>query len=115
MSDQRTYKGKFQKVVFTEDTTEQFAENYVKRIKGEDYQLPSWVDSWLECLTNKYDEFFVINGELYKMLEKEDLEYPDFCVINKNDNDTYSFITSFYDGGTYLEEMLEDEFKRINI
>ena len=56
----------------------------------------------------------MLKGKLYNLSIENELDESDFCVIHKETDGFYSFATSFYDGGTYLQEVLENEFERMN-
>lgn len=110
MSEQRTYIGKFWELDLENKTPEEYAEQYMRNIGKT--ELPRYYDTWTEYVCD-YTNSMVIDDKLYKIDITADIGYSDFCAINKESDGSYSFATSFYDGGTYLEEMLRDEFKRM--
>ena len=78
----------------------------------------SYEHSWLEILNDElYNQdknvFYTYqNGRLYKVYDITKREFGDFFVkVNKTGKKTYEFITQFYNGGTCLEEILDDELK----
>lgn len=112
MSDTHTIKGKIKKVNLQGKSIEEFAKEHMSFISR---KLPSYCKSYTEYLKSYYDykRYFTIKGKLYEIIEAKDITYDDFCIINENIDETYSFVTSFYDGGTCLIEMLEDEMVNI--
>lgn len=113
MSEQRTYIGKFWEIDTCGETPEEYAEWYMRNIGKT--ELPSYHDTWLEYLLDYNDDkFIMLKGKLYNLSIENELDESDFCVIHKENDRSYSFATSFYDGGTYLEEVLTDEFERHN-
>ena len=110
MSEQRTYMGKFWEIDTCGETPEEYAEWYMKQ--NQKTELPTYYDTWVEYACCDAG-FMVINDKLYKIDITSDIDNSDFCVIHKETDGSYSFATSFYDGGTYLEEMLSDEFERM--
>lgn len=54
------------------------------------------------------DKYVVLNHTLYE-IEKEELGDDYFCSLKRNKDGSIDFYTQFYNGGTYLNEMLEDE------
>lgn len=107
MSETHTIKGKFKKVDLQGKSIEEFAKEHMLYIKD---KLPSYFDSYTEYLIEYYDykRYFTAKGKLYEITELKDITYDSFCEITENIDETYSFVTSFYDGGTCLSEMLED-------
>ncbi len=77
--------------------------------------LSSGCKTYTESIYEELDDkFIVLDGGLYEFIEKEDLGEDYFCYMKKNDGGTINFITQFYNGGTCLNEMLEDELIRIS-
>jgi hypothetical protein len=112
MSDTHTIVGKIKKVDLKGKSIEEFAKEHMSLISNE---LPSYFESYTEYLKEYYDykRYFTAKGKLYEIIEATDFTYNDFCRINENVDETYSFVTSFYDGGTCLIEMLEDEMSNV--
>lgn len=100
MSEQETYIGKFKKV---SSNPEEFSKFYLAHVENLSPEEAS-----LETLLDKYSNFFVANGVLYEIIDLEELETSDQTVFHKESDDTWSFYTSFYNGGTCLEEQLEN-------
>lgn len=112
MSEQRTYIGKFWEVDTCGKTPEEYAKQYMHDTGKT--ELPTYHDNWVEYLLDYNDyQFIMLKGKLYKLSIENELDESDFCVIHKEIDGSYSFATSFYDGGTYLEEVLTDEFEKI--
>jgi hypothetical protein len=113
MSCQETIKGVIKKVDLMYKTPEKYAKDLLNGL-GKD-TLPTYYDSWIKYLCNEYYyEFLYIKGTLFKFVEYTDVsDESDYCHIKDNKDGTYSFITSFYNGGTCLQEMLEDGLKKI--
>ena len=112
MSEQRTYIGKLWELDLGDKTPEEYAKQYMHDIGKT--ELPSYYDNWLEYLLfyNDY-KFIMLKGKLYNLSIENELDESDFCVIHKETDGFYSFATSFYDGGTYLEEVSTHEFERL--
>ena len=112
MSEQRTYIGKFWEIDTCGKTPEEYAKLCMERIGRT--ELPSYHDNWLEYLLDYEDDKFIkLNDKLYKLSIENNIDDSCFCVIHKENDGSFSFATSFYDGGTYLEEVLTDEFERM--
>mgnify|MGYP006898699744 CR=1 FL=1 len=50
---------------------------------------------------------------LYQILEVEDIDSCYYVQVDKQDDDTYSFYATYYDGGTCLTECLEEGIENI--
>lgn len=112
MSEQRTYIGKLWELDLDNKTPEEYAKQYMHDIGKT--ELPSYYDNWVEYLLtyNEY-KFIMLKGKLYNISIENELDESDFCVIHKETDGFYSFATSFYDGGTCLEEVLTYEFDKV--
>lgn len=65
-------------------------------------------DNYEDNLLNKsIEEYFSVNGKLFKMIEHDKIEEDDF-IITKSDNGDYLFSGGFYNGGTCLSECIEE-------
>ena len=109
MSDRQTLKGKIKKVDLQGKSIEEWAKDWCNN-KGV-LELHSWSKNWVEELLDYagYDIYFVFKDQLFEIIDKEDLEYEDFCEMEWTGDDQYSFVASFYDGGTCLVEMITNE------
>ena len=112
MSEQRTYIGKLWELNLENKTPEEYAEQYMRNIGKT--ELPTYYDNWVKYFLHYNDYKFIrLNGKLYNLSIENESDESDFCVIHKESDGSFSFATSFYDGGTYLEEVLTDEFERM--
>lgn len=75
-------------------------------------ELQEFYDSYAEqLLDNHYGEYIIVDGNLYK-LDDTEYEYSEnFCTIEKIDDINFKYTAQFYNGGTCLTEILEDELK----
>lgn len=55
---------------------------------------------------NNIGKYLVTATDVYEIYDTE--HDSDFVDIHKNSNGTHSCVTQFYNGGTYLQEMLID-------
>lgn len=113
MSEQQTFKGKFVKVDLDSKILEEQCQlicNGYSIFKYDNRYYKSWID----YLKNElYNAYFIANDELYKYLEKEEIDNSDSYINIEKEGDIYSFTTSFYNGGTYLEEMIEEGLNKL--
>lgn len=104
MSDVESYTGKLIPVELNNKTIDEWIMDKLHT------QELGYYSNWVEALEdNHYQEYHYdsSNNILYK-IEKENFDNEGFMIFNKNDDNTYSFTTSFYNGGTYLGEMLQN-------
>ena len=120
MSDYETIKGKIRKIDLQGLSVEECAKRIVKEkgLESEVGQGPYFYETNLEFL-KWYDDweegqYISIDDELYLIYDTCDLgSSSDFINMTPIADDTYEFLTSFYNGGTCLSEMIEDEIKRL--
>ena len=108
MSDIEKVRGNFRKIIPQEGES---LEELCKRLC--DCELKSWYDNFTEQIQESC-EYFIVNKELYHIYNKVGEEYYDsYCDIEPIGNNCYSFNTCFYNGGTYLIEILEEAIKEL--
>ncbi len=106
MSETVGYKGR---LVPVEVNGYEDIEETCKRIYEENgIEKSEYSTTYVEDIRENSDEYIVIDDILY---QKEDVEKFDPSYYNsivENDDGSIDFISIFYNGGTYLNEMLED-------
>lgn len=119
MSDYETIKGKIRKIDLQGLSVEEYAERIVneKGLASEVGQGPYFYETNLEFL-KWYDDweegqYVTIDDELYLIYDKSEFDSSCYVQLTPIGDDTYEFHTSFYNGGTYLTEMIEDGIKRL--
>lgn len=104
MSQQESWHGKLIPVKFEEG---QSMDEWIQTRLGTT-ELKSYNENWIsQLLDDCYKEYAYdsTTNILYK-IEKEEFDYDNFVHMTGNPDGSYDFITSFYNGGTFLEEML---------
>lgn len=106
MSSYQFHRGKFKVLARTRKSIEKF----IKENGLEDkFNLEN--ESYWESSDENYS-FIEMEGKelmLVEFIEHEEGDNPeDMNYIKLNEDGSYSFIAVFYDGGTYLEEVLSD-------
>lgn len=111
MSEQQTKRGKFKQIDLQGKTIEEWCEKQCKK----EGKTKKWADeTWKEFFFDMYwDEYFIVNDELYHILEVEDIDSCYYVQVDKQDDDTYSFYATYYDGGTCLTECLEEGIENL--
>lgn len=61
---------------------------------------------------NFYEEYLILNERIYKIIEHSKSDEDMFDVWENSDG-TISFSGSFYNGGTFLNEMIEDGLRAL--
>ncbi len=60
-------------------------------------------------------QYMVLNKKIYEVLEDVELDICGFCEMDENPDGSINFITSWYNGGGSLGEVLEMELKNKNL
>lgn len=115
MSHQETHIGVLKKIDLKGKTVEQWIQNYA--YENGDTQLPDYYNNWIEYFNDKlYKTHLATETHIW---ERENIYKSNanshFCMLIPKEDGTYIYATSFYNGGTCLNEMLEDELKKINL
>lgn len=100
MSQQEFHTGKLRKI---SDNALQYAEDLIKE------DIPSYCSNKLDYLlySSKDKEYISTDNKLYEVYDHSKSDDCDFFKVDKNEDGTFSFIGSFYNGGTCLEDELE--------
>lgn len=106
MSDVYSYVGRMTPVQLAENQT---LDEWIQKELGTT-ELETWVDSWIQKLEeDRYQEFhYDATSKILYKIEKQEIDNEGFVYAQKKDDGSYEFITSFYNGGTNLSEMLQD-------
>lgn len=106
MSDYESHTGKL--ILLEPKDGEDFKEQCKRLFLQNGGELEEYND-YSDLFSEFYNKYLYINEGIYQIIDHKELGEEDmFCKIHKNDDDTYSFHTRFYNGGTCLSEMLED-------
>lgn len=110
MSSYETHRGVLKKV--DTDNIRQYLSDLTNdnKILNEDYNVNEFLyDNNLE------DKYIIIKNILYEWLEHECKydEEDDFCELKENQDKTISIHAQFYNGGTYLPEVLTDNWDKL--
>lgn len=74
----------------------------------------TWVEQfrdefWYGYGNTKKVRFFIHGGKVYEVIDHKESESEDYFMnLTRNEDGTISFIGQFYNGGTCLDEMLEE-------
>lgn len=93
-------------------------EEQCKRIsKKSELPNPKYYETWEEYFReNFYKDYIIVSGTMYKIYDHfntDDDSY--FFKILPNNEDSYTFVGCFYNGGTCLEECIEEELTKLNL
>jgi hypothetical protein len=106
MSYTEIHTGRIKKIPF--DSTYSNEEK-IEAMKNMGYEF-SYIEDDFSYAESENNDFMKIGDDYYSVIEHQQLE-EGYCIVNKNDDGSLSYSTSFYNGGTCLEEMLEDSIK----
>ena len=111
MSQTEVHIGKLKKLEGVIATEEWFKSKCVEQGRTELPIYQSWKGKFLGI--NQY-KYFVVGDEVWEAVEHKKLDPDDdINYFVENTDGTITFITQFYNGGTYLEEVLEDELSKL--
>lgn len=92
----------------------EFPEKYEEIIQN---GFPCWSNGWLEVFNDnmwKKEIYIHKNDTLFRVFDIKDHDCDGyFCEINKTGDGEYKFITQYYNGGTCLPEILDEEVEKL--
>src|SRR6478609_10337356 len=94
----------------TDDDVESFFETKC-RIHGFDKNMDTWQESYYDKRESSQPEYFISFGTIYYVIDKE-YEY-DVSHFREEANGDIHYALSFYNGGTYFSEMIEEGLKKM--
>lgn len=111
MSEQKTQKGKIKEIDLQGKTIEDWCKEYCLEHNMTNKHVN---ESWKEYLFDaRWEEFFIVKDRLFQIIEIKELDNSYYTQIDKLEDNTYSFYSTYYNGGTCLQECLEDELENI--
>lgn len=130
MSEIEYHKGKLKRLC-VEDIDELFKKKYIETVKLygdtdeeilEDYENTKkylkegeyvWYHLWLErCSYDDSKQYVLVKGNIYE-IKDEELDDYNVTILTKVGDEEYEYYSSFYNGGTYLTECLENELEKL--
>lgn len=109
MSNTEFHFAKLVPIKFHEPTLEDFC----KKISN-NCELASFNENYIEHVKDSMSENYFIHGDnIYAITEHEESDDSDFQKLITNNDGSFTFIGSFYNGGTCFEEVLEEEFDKL--
>ena len=112
MSEMEYRYGKLKKLDMGGSTLEEYCE----RLCNENgiTQLSNYNDNWAEEVEYELGEkYMVLNNKVYEIIENKWIDPEELCRINILPDGTIDYVASFYNGGTYLGEVLEEKLKEL--
>jgi len=107
MSETVHYRGRLVPINMGDKTVEEVA----RKLVGGGRVKPHF-DDYAEQLIYDHDNYTVLNGAIYEIVEKEWVDvYEDIFRSTKNGNGTIDFEIKYYNGGCGFEEALEEAIK----
>jgi hypothetical protein len=110
MSETVNYVGKLK---LLENSSNETLEQQAKKILN-NCELKSYNDTYLEqLLDNNHESIILYNDNLYEVLEMKDCSETDIFEIDKNEDGTYNYHVSYYNGDCSFAEAIEEAFDRL--
>ena len=111
MSQTETHFIKMRRIDTGEKTKEQWITDYLKQ---KHIERDSCYEDDVEYFRNEVRELFYHKTGIYVFTEHKKLnEYEDINILTEQ-NGELSYITQFHNGGTCMEEMLEDALDKFS-
>lgn len=118
MSQQETHIGKLELFKRDEDEAEL---DYLKRVLSKfnkefnEEEFEDFCFGDIYCYLSEvdlYDDVFYVNDKFYINIEHTETDDGDIQVMKGDDVNGYSYVMSFYNGGTCLSEMIEESLSK---
>ena len=106
MSYTETHTGKIKKIPFDSTYTDK---EKIEAMQNMGYEF-SYLEDDFSYAESKNEDFIKIGDDYYSVIEHQEVE-DGYSIFKKNDDGSIFYLTSFYNGGTCLEEMLETGIK----
>jgi len=78
------------------------------------HELKSYYRTWMEVVRDNFDEYLITDTEVYEKFDTVEVEDDDVYQIHENADGTLSYVMRFYNGGTCLQECLEESIEQLN-
>lgn len=110
MSETETHKGKLVPLYFEGNTLEDRAREACLFLGLE--RDTQYHKSWLECLEDEgHEKVFIHNDIIYK-IDDQEVDPEGFSEATVNDNGSYDYFISWYNGGASMNEVLQQAVKQ---
>ena len=119
MSKTVHYKGKLKLIEKFPNETETIEEQCKRILEEDNIDISScafYFDNYEEILLlydQLYNKYVIANGNLYKVLSKQEIEEYEMFNINDNKDGAYDYEVMYYNGGMGLDEAIEESFKNM--
>ena len=108
MSQDELHRGKLRKIDLKDKSIEDFFKE--KCIENNILELDKWTKDWYSMYINNVNnsEYYSNKKSVYQLYDHKQFDDFDIQEFLKLKNGDYEFITCFYNGGTYLGEVIGD-------
>lgn len=103
MSYQETIKGKIKPVVLNGKTNKEFM---LSMLEKKDCHITDDIED--DFLSYFYEKYVIVKDTIYEFIDVKDLHEEGFFEFEKCDDGSINFFASFYNGGTCLSELFEE-------
>ncbi len=105
MSETNTETGKLIKYQKEKETVNECCKRILKEKNITDL---SYCKTALEFIQDEFSDEFFVYYWVYKIENFKSMSGNDICELTVNADNSINFVVQYYNGGTSLEEMLED-------
>lgn len=114
MSEQETVVGKFVELYKTSNMTIEEKCEQICLLNGKKLEDEEYYESYEELLMEEfYMRYFVYGDRVFELLEFADFDDDYYCNLTEEKDGVFSFSASFYNGGTYLAEVLGEALEEL--
>lgn len=106
MSDMEYHYGKLRKVDLLGKTKEEFFEEKCKEKGKNELEEDTWEEVYLWNISS--EEYFPIGNNIYEAYDHEETDDSDIQKLIPHEDGTFTFVMSFYNGGTCLSECIQE-------
>lgn len=111
MSNTEFHFGKIRKVNLEGKTKEEFFQEKCQELGINELKAKTWYETlgW----TDEYENYYLSREDIWEVFEHKEMDDQGYFKMLDNKDGTYTFMTSFYNGGTCLGEILEEEIQNL--
>jgi hypothetical protein len=111
MSQEEIHIGKLRKIKLETDV-ETFCKQ--KCVEKGITEHANYYHNWEDYFKTEFrNEYFIVNEQVFEVFDHKQFDYEDIYYLKDNGDDTYDFVMKFYNGGTCLEECIEEELEKL--
>ena len=109
MSQTEYHYGKLRKLELDDDEISNFFEQKCIAEGRDKLPYEGWFETYNYYISS--EKYYKVNGFVYEIVEHEEIDDYYMSKLIPHEDGTYTFVMSFYNGGTCLSECIQDAIK----